>query len=98
MGEAKRRQNRFRVDFIDRGFAPQTLPNPHYPQGMDVDLTNNAPIQSCKLMLPYPAPRCGMLVINCLQCGCRSVVPTAGRRDDPRSARIPCKPQEVEEV
>lgn len=95
MGEAKRRKNQFRVDFIDHGRAAQHPANPDYPEGIDLDVTNGAPVQSCKLMLPYPAPRCGMFVINCLKCGLRAVATTAGRRDDPRSIRMPCKPQET---
>ncbi len=98
MGEAKNRQRKFRIDFIDRGFAQQLPSDPDYPEGIDLDLTKGSPVQSCKLMLPYPAPRCGMFAVYCVHCGCRIMVTTAGRRDDPRSVRIPCRPQEVEEV
>lgn len=97
MGEANRRKNAFVVEFLDAG-APASEPsNPKYPDGIHLDLTNNSPVQSCKLLLPYPAPRCGQLIILCRRCGLRAACTVAGRRDDPRSVRLPCKPHDMAE-
>jgi hypothetical protein len=96
MGEANRRRRKFRVDFVDRNVPPMGVPDPAYPDGIDLDTTRGAPVQSCKLMLPYPSGKCGMLVVYCMFCGSRVTVSTVGRRDDPRSVRLTCLPQEVE--
>ena len=59
MGEAKRRKQanqQHEITFLDSGREPQVAPNPDYPDGVDLDPTEGAPVQSCKVMLPYPAP------------------------------------------
>jgi hypothetical protein len=95
MGEAKRRQQQqmrmYEVTFLDAEREPQEAPNPDYPEGIDLDATEGATVQSCKVPLPYPAPRCGAMVVQCNRCGFRAAATVAGRPDDPRSVRIPCK-------
>jgi hypothetical protein len=92
MGEAKRRlKYRHEVTFLDSGREPQEAPNPDYPEGIDLDPTEGAPVQSCKVLLPYPAPRCGAMVVACKRCGFTLAATVAGRPDDPRSVRLPCK-------
>jgi hypothetical protein len=93
MGEAKRRQaaSRHEVTFVDSGREPQVPPNPEYPEGIDLDATEGAAVQSCKVPLPYPAPRCGLMTVACKRCGLKVAATVAGRPDDPRSIRIPCK-------
>lgn len=78
------------VDWIDHGREPRCLPDPVYPEGKDVDATNNRK-PACKVTLPYPALRCGAYIIECRSCGLRASLTTAGRPDDPRSVRLPCK-------
>jgi hypothetical protein len=78
------------VDWIDRGFEPKELPNPDYPNGIDVDLTAGMD-PSCTVKLPYPAKRIGYYLITCTKCRSKTIVTTAGRRDDPRSVRLACK-------
>jgi hypothetical protein len=92
MGEAKRRQAALRheVTFVDSGREPQVPPNPAYPEGIDLDLTEGAAVQSCKVMLPYPAPRCGLMAVVCKRCGFTVAATVAGRPDDPRSVRLAC--------
>jgi hypothetical protein len=85
-------QPHLHVRWIDSGREPESQPHPGYPFGVDIDLTKGA-LQSCQIALPYPARRCGYYVIECSQCGIRTMITTAGRRDDPRSARIACKLQ-----
>jgi hypothetical protein len=79
-----------KVTFIDSGREPKEKPNPEYPNGMDLDLANGEE-PFCKTKLPYPAPRCGMLLVECDVCGLRTVITTAGRIDDPRSVKLKCK-------
>lgn len=81
------------ITWHDRGRAPQHPPNPAYPEGVDLDVTGGlGPLRrTCTVALPYPAPRCGLYVITCRRCTLRVAVTTAGRPDDPRSVRLPCK-------
>lgn len=80
----------FKVEFLDSGREPKCAPNPRYPSGMDVDLSHGAtPV--CVAQLPYPAPRCGAYVVECEKCGLRVGLTVAGRTDDPRTVKLPCK-------
>jgi len=79
------------VVWIDRGREPKCAPNASYPNGIDVDATFGAQVPSCIVALPYPARRCGIYEIRCNVCGVIIAATTAGRPDDPRSIKIPCK-------
>lgn len=77
------------IRWIDRHREPQCPPNPDYPAGKDVDMSNGAD-KTCEAPLPHPAPRCGYYIVECETCGFRAVITTAGRPDDPRSVKIAC--------
>lgn len=77
------------IKWIDRHREPKCPPNPAFPEGVDVDVSDGA--RSCQTPLPYPAPRCGVYVVTCDVCGYAAGFTTAGRPDDPRSVRVPCK-------
>jgi hypothetical protein len=79
-----------RVAWVDRGREPQCLPNPAYPNGIDVDCSGGA-AATCETPLPYPAKRCGHFIVHCETCGQTIVVTTAGRPDDPRSVKMACQ-------
>lgn len=79
------------VTFIDSGREPTEKPDPKYPEGQHVNLTEHALQPSCCRNVPYPAPRCGQYVVHCRGCGYRAIVTVAGRADDPRTVQIPCK-------
>ena len=79
-----------RVTWHDHGREPKCAPNPAYPNGIDLDCSHGAE-HTCAVELPYPAKRCGYFMVKCRACGMRVAITTAGRPDDPRSARIPCK-------
>ena len=79
-----------KVTWIDGGREPKIAPNPKYPDGIDVDLSDNRK-WACKVDLPYPAKRIGYYALECDECGYRGLITTAGRRDDPRSATVACK-------
>ena len=83
-------EHALKVRWLDRGREPQCAPNPAHPKGIDVDMTDGA-AKTCFTDLPYPAKRCGLYVIECETCGLRVAVTTAGRPDDPRSAKLGCK-------
>jgi hypothetical protein len=77
--------------WIDGGREPQCPPDPAYPDGIHVDLTMGT-FPSCKVKLdPYPTPRCGYFAVKCGKCGYAAILTTAGRPDDPRSVKLPCK-------
>jgi hypothetical protein len=80
----------FAVVWNDRGCPPKNPPDPTYPKGKDVDLSQPGRA-SCRVDLPYPAARIGMYVVRCEECGATVGVTTAGRPDDPRSVRVPCR-------
>lgn len=77
-----------KIEWIDRGREPQCAPDPAFPLGKDLDTTHGAP--SCFTELPYPAPRCGLYIVECETCGLRVGITTAGRFDDPRSVKLAC--------
>lgn len=79
--------------WVDRGVWPSSPPNPDFPRGVDIDVSNGAGV-SCQTQLPYPAKRCGHYLVECSLCGVNAVITTAGRPDDPRSVRIACRRQE----
>lgn len=78
------------IDWVDSGREPQCAPNPNYPNGIDIDIAKGV-IPNCTVALPYPAKRCGHFVVQCTKCRMNVVVTTAGRPDDPRSIKLPCK-------
>lgn len=78
-----------KIKWHDAGREPQCAPNPAYPNGMDVDVSDGATL-TCLADLPYPAKRCGTYTVECEKCGLRIAVTTAGRPDDPRSVKIAC--------
>lgn len=78
----------FKVIWIDSGHQPRVKPDPDFPNGKDID-TGERP--ACKVKLPYPAPRCGLYIVECAKCGTNAAITAAGRPDDPRSLMLPCK-------
>jgi len=78
------------VTWLDRGRWPRVKPNPLYPKGVALDLSNGA-ARACWTALPYPAKRVGAYVIKCDVCGLVAGVTTAGRADDPHSVKVACK-------
>lgn len=81
--------NKLRVTWFDHGREPQCLPDPAFPDGIDIDLSGGK--KSCEADLPYPAKRCGMFLIVCEVCGRSAGITTAGRPDDPRHVKLACK-------
>jgi hypothetical protein len=79
----------FKVVWIDRHREPQVAPDPEFPNGIDVDVSDGKE-PSCRVDLPYPAKRCGMFYIECKRCGINAIITTAGRPDDPRSFTVAC--------
>lgn len=78
-----------KVKWRDAGREPQCAPNPAYPDGIDLDLSQGAE-RTCSTNLPYPARRCGSYLISCKRCGQTFACTTAGRPDDPRSVKVAC--------
>jgi hypothetical protein len=78
----------FKIHWIDRGEKPRLQPNPLFPLGKDLDLSQGR--EGCKDALPWPAPRIGYFVVECRRCGANAIITTAGRPDDPRSIKLAC--------
>jgi hypothetical protein len=79
------------VEWIDGEREPQCPPDPEFPNGVHLDFTKGRKAPFCTTDLPYPAQRCGFYAVTCSLCGISVACTTAGRPDDPRSIRIPCK-------
>ncbi len=81
---------RYEIHFLTTGRLPQCPPNPAYPLGIDIDISEGV-TRTCKASLPYPAQCCGTWIVKCLDCGYVAAVTAAGRVDDPRTIKIGCK-------
>lgn len=79
----------FEIGWKDAGKEPKCEPNPAYPNGIDVDISDGASL-TCVAKLPYPAERIGAYIVHCNRCGFTGGCTTAGRPDDPRSIKMPC--------
>jgi hypothetical protein len=79
-----------KVEFLDAGREPKCKPDPRYPAGIDIDVSEGASL-TCSVALPYPAPRCGAMLARCGKCDASVAVTVAGRSDDPRSVKLACK-------
>lgn len=77
------------IKWIDRGTEPKERADPKFPDGVDLDMSAGQRM-TCIVRLPYPAPRCGFWRVQCQDCHFAVVVTTAGRKDDPRTVRLPC--------
>lgn len=84
--------DQFGIEWQDSGREPRVAPNPSYPDGIAVDMSDGAE-RTCTVTLPYPARRIGAYLIHCRLCGLRVGLTTAGRPDDPRSVRLACRRQ-----
>jgi len=76
--------------WIDSGKEPQEKPNPEYPNGKPMDLSDGARF-TCERDLPCPAKRIGYWIVECPDCRQKAAVTTAGRPDDPCSIKLACK-------
>lgn len=83
-------QEQFDIRWLDSGREPQCPADPAYPQGKDVGNVFPGEV-TCKVVLPYPAKRCGAYLVTCRKCGIKAGCTTAGRVDDPRSLTIVCR-------
>lgn len=92
--------DRFKVVWHDRGREPQCAPDPAFPDGRDLDMTDVLVEgwPTCRAELPYPAKRCGIYVVECKACGLTVGITTAGRPDDPRSVRVGCRKPDKQDV
>lgn len=78
----------FKIVWIDRHREPQCPPNPLFPNGIDLDVSDGA--LACRAELPYPAKRCGYYFVECQKCLTNALITTAGRADDPKSVKLTC--------
>ena len=83
-------ESEIEIEWYDAHREPQCEPNPNFPNGIDIDYVRSVDAKTCKVLLPYPAKRCGYYRVYCRTCGYSVLVTTAGRIDDPRSVVLPC--------
>jgi len=82
--------DQFDVQFRKSGRGQaQCPPDPNYPEGKAIRLQPEI-TRKCEVLLPYPAPECGMFYIFCNICNLHVAVTAAGRPDDPISIELPC--------
>ncbi len=82
--------NQFDIEFNQTGGKAKHKPNPNYPKGIDVDVSQGAK-STCTTPVGYPAKCIGFWSIECRVCRQKAAVTAAGRADDPRSVKLPCK-------
>ena len=91
-----------KATWLGGGGAPQAPSSPDYPKGVRVDVASNQMLRyedafprvdgpTCCRELFYPAEEIGAWVIDCPVCGIRVALTAAGRPDDPRCVRLPCR-------
>jgi len=80
----------FRIQWIDHHRDPQEPPNPNFPNGRPLDISQGRS-PNCTVELVHPTKRCGIYVIHCTKCRQRVAATTAGRVDDPSSVKMYCK-------
>ena len=80
----------FEIKWHDAGREPQCPSDPAFPDGRDID-ASRAGETTCTVELKHPAKRCGYWYVRCTKCDQNIVISTAGRPDDPRSAKFRCK-------
>jgi hypothetical protein len=78
------------VTFVDRGRTAKCPPDPMFPHGKDIDASHKSK-HACTAQIPYPAPRCGLMVVHCSKCDQSVALTVAGRVDDPRSLKMACR-------
>jgi hypothetical protein len=80
-----------KVEFIRSGRGKaRCAPDPRYPMGMHVAAPEGTKV-SCFVQLPYPAPECGMLHVECETCGLSVLISVAGHPDDAVSVELACE-------
>src|SRR4029077_4625364 len=94
-----------KISWLDRGQPPRVAPDPHYPDGCNINLTGDGAaklpwpqmaeteVDHCVVELPYPSghENVGTVIIRCARCGTSVGVAAASRPDDARSVLLPCK-------
>lgn len=78
------------IYFFDSGRKAECPPDPKFPDGRLINLAESAIQKTCCRNLPYPAPACGMYMVECRRCGFAAMITVAGRPDDPRMVQMPC--------
>jgi hypothetical protein len=76
-----------KVTFFDSGREPKCA---NFPDGKYIDMSLGAE-KTCEVAIPYPAPCCGVMVVECEVCGLRNALTVAGRADDPHTVKMACK-------
>lgn len=77
---------------VENGVArttPGVAPDPAFPEGVDIDLSEGHP-RTCAARLPHYAGLLGMYEVRCMVCDLSVAITSAGRADDPRLIRVPC--------
>ena len=82
--------DQFLIEWQDGYREPSCAPNPAYPNGIDIDVSDGKKT-ACTVSRPDPAKRCGFYVVRCKLCDFSVAVTTAGRVDDPKSVTLPCR-------
>lgn len=77
------------IHFIPSGRGKARCPaDPSYPNG--VAFSQPPDLSTCLVHLPYPAPECGIHVVECRLCRSTTAITASGRADDPVSFYMAC--------
>lgn len=88
--EAALARGSFKVEWKGAGRKAQCAPDPAFPEGVVSDCSSESKAW-CAAAVPYPAPECGLYIVECKKCGVRVGATAAGRPDDPRVLVVACR-------
>lgn len=77
------------ITWLSHNRKAKCSPNPNFPEGIHMDTPEKG--EKCHIDIPYPSPECGIWMVKCLACDRLDAITAAGRPDDPRSYKMPCK-------
>ncbi len=78
------------VRFRTRFGSTKLVPSPRYPDGSDLDLSEDL-AQTCSAKLQPMLRKLGVYEVRCSTCGLSVAIISAGTTDDPRAIRVPCR-------
>lgn len=79
-----------KVTWVSHNRKAKNQPDPRYPNGIALDISYGR-VPSCFVEFTYPAPECGIYLVECDVCNQVTAITAAGRLDDPVSVRFACK-------
>lgn len=82
--------DQFAIEWHGSGRAPTQESDPNFPDGIALDVSDKAS-RTCEARVPWPATEVGFWIVKCRRCRFSVALTAAGRPDDPKSIKLPCR-------